>query len=136
MMVPLNVKCRYCKKELMDKENKIDDWPGIKLIIEMDDRKGYIWLSCLYGSYNIKTEIEIPEEKIARFFCPYCNKELISNTKCEQCGAPMVSLELTMGGEVEFCSRKGCKNHFLEFKTIEETMKFYDAYSPYFKPAP
>lgn len=136
MMVPLNVKCPHCKKEVMDKEVKIDDWPSIKLLIEIDEQKGTLWLSCLYGSYNIKSDIELPEEKVTKFYCPFCKKELISTRTCDQCEAPMVSLELTMGGEVEFCSRKGCKNHFLEFRTLEETMRFYDTYAPYFKPAP
>lgn len=135
-MIPLNVKCPLCKKELMDKEVKLDDWPAIVLKYNMDGRIGKIWLSSLYGSYALKSEMPIQDKRIISFICPHCRAELKSQRKCEICSAEMVPLELIMGGDVEFCSRKGCKNHILEFKTLEEAAQFYELYELYFKPAP
>lgn len=119
----LNVKCPYCEKSLMDPENKINDKPSILLKIEIDDKSSFIRLSSIYGSYNHKSDLSIPERVIARFYCPHCDRQLVTKMECEECRAPMVSLNVIKGGKVIICSRKGCKKHYIAFEELSPSLK-------------
>jgi ssDNA-binding Zn-finger/Zn-ribbon topoisomerase 1 len=126
----LKVKCPSCGCSLLDEGHFIDDAPSIKVSIKVEERKGWLRLSSIYGSYAIESEFEIPESQIATFFCPSCNTPLKDTTDCSLCQAPMVSFQLEEGGAVKICSRRGCKKHSLEFGSRELAMsKFYEAYS-------
>lgn len=128
--IKLRLKCPSCGHSLMDDENLIDDASSIKVVIEVDDQKGLLRLSSIYGCYTIESEFEIPEQKIARFYCPSCNKPLKDESTCDLCQAPMVLFQLEEGGSVKICSRRGCKKHSLEFGSRELAMsKFYETYS-------
>jgi len=133
-MIHLNVKCPHCEKSLMDEKLKIDNYPSIKVKIGYKGKTGKLNLSALYGSYNINSELDVPEGEIARFFCPYCNSELKSTRTCEVCNAPMVAFKSAQGGLLQICSRHGCKKHLIEFEDLEtEISVFYDEYSTFFK---
>jgi predicted RNA-binding Zn-ribbon protein involved in translation (DUF1610 family) len=80
----------------------------------MNGRQGWIRLSCLYGSYNVSTEFEIPEGTVVNFICPHCSSEIQSTLDCSDCGAPMIPMLVNGGGTVQICSRRGCKNHMLD----------------------
>ncbi len=133
-MIHLNVKCPHCEKSMMDEELKIDNYPSIKVKIIYKRKKGNLNLSSLYGSYNIDSELDVPEGEIARFFCPYCNAELKSTRTCDVCNAPMAAFKSAQGCLLQICSRHGCKKHLIEFEDLDtEIRAFYDAYSTFFK---
>ena len=130
-IVSLNVKCPHCGQSFMDKVTLLKEKPSIKLNIETNRDRGTIRLCSLYGCYDHLCDIDLKDGEIARFFCPQCNKELVSNDECDSpnCNAPMVPLNLQPGGKVFICSRKGCENHFVAFEDLAtEVKKFYDEY--------
>lgn len=133
-MIQLDVKCPHCEKSLMDEELKIDNYPSISVKIKYKGKTGRLNLSSLYGSYNINSELDVPKDEIARFFCPYCGAELKSTRVCEVCKAPMVAFKSAQGCLLQICSRHGCKKHLLEFEDLDtEIRAFYDAYSTFLK---
>lgn len=121
--ISLNIICPVCSKSLMEPEYLVDYKPGIKLKIEIANKKGTIFLSSIYGSYNYSCDIETPKNKIAKLFCPHCKAEITSETKCNLCKAPMVSFLMDIGGMVNICSRIGCKNHFVEIADLSSALK-------------
>jgi len=118
----------------MDEETKIDDHPSVKLSIEWGGQQGTLYLSSLYGSYNIDIGLPVPEGEVVKFFCPHCSGELTGTRRCEECDALMLPLRFREGGTVQICSRRGCKKHFIEFQDLETELRaFYDKYSLFFK---
>ncbi|HEX7401796.1 MAG TPA: class I tRNA ligase family protein [candidate division Zixibacteria bacterium] len=131
-MIQVNVKCPHCGKSLMEEAHKIDGYPSVKVFIEHEKKKGVLYLSSLYGSYNIETDVFVPEKKLASFICPHCQKELKSKRACEVCQAPMVPFNFVSGGIIQICSRRGCKKHLVEFEKLEgELSAFYNEYGPF-----
>lgn len=122
---PLKIKCPHCRMSLMDDTIKIDNERSIKVNIEFDNKKGWLRLSALYGSYNIISEYEIPDGKVVKFFCPHCAKNLSVDVKCDKCNVPLVRFILEGGGYVSICSQKGCYKHSLEFEDVDKAMELY-----------
>lgn len=130
-LLSLRTKCPHCGESLMDNETKLHAVPTIKLNIEVAKKRGTLRLCSVYDCHDQLCDIELEEGAIARFYCPHCNQQLISNDECddENCNAPMITLVLEKGGKVFFCSRKGCDNHFVAFKDLEtEIRSFHNAY--------
>ena len=119
----LQLKCPVCGKSLMNNEYKVDEKPGIKLNIDINNKNGIIFLSSIYGSYNLRCNIPTPVDKVAELTCPECSTKLTGDKICEECGAPMVSFDIEEGGKVCICSRSGCKNHVIEFHEFSEVLK-------------
>jgi NADH-quinone oxidoreductase subunit E len=111
---PIDVSCPHCNRSMMDESVAIDGYPSIKVNISSDHEHGWLRLSCLYGSYNISTELDVPMDTVVKFHCPHCHVELPSTSNCAMCKAPMVPLLVRGGGIVKICSRRGCKNHILD----------------------
>jgi NADH-quinone oxidoreductase subunit E len=111
---PVEVSCSRCNHSLMDPHHLIDGHPSIRVTASFGQRHGWLALSSLYGSYNVSSEYNIPEDTIVQFFCPYCHTELIGAFSCSECGAPMVPMIIRGGGIVQICSRRGCKGHMLD----------------------
>ncbi len=133
-MIHVKLKCFHCGKNLMDKGFQIDIHPSVKVIIEYKGKKGALHLSSRYGSHNVDSEIDVPNGKIARLFCPHCESELRSSRSCYECNAPMITFESELGGYLRICSRKGCKKHVIEFENLEtEIRAFYEKHSTFFK---
>jgi len=133
-MIPLHVNCPHCKKSLLDHEHKIDDHPSVRVTIHYDDKKGDLFLSSIYGSYNQKQPFPISLGDTLTFFCPLCNASLMSTTLCNKCNAPMVTMTIAEGGGIQVCSRQGCKKHVLAFEDLKTELKaFYNVYSTFFK---
>lgn len=129
--ISLEVKCPYCRKSLMDEDNKLHDLPSIKLNIVTPDDRGVMHLCSVYECYDHKTDVEIKKGTVVDFYCPHCNKELLVKEECKLCGAPMVDLILKVGGRVSFCSRAGCPNHYVAFTDLStELSQFYNEYEP------
>jgi predicted RNA-binding Zn-ribbon protein involved in translation (DUF1610 family) len=104
----LELSCPYCKRPLTK---------GTKVVLDAfvkdTHQDGQVALSALFGDYTVETELSIPEGAIAEFRCPECDASIMLALPCRLCGAPMASLNITSGGYLEFCSRRGCKGHAL-----------------------
>jgi predicted RNA-binding Zn-ribbon protein involved in translation (DUF1610 family) len=125
----VKVNCPHCGKSLMDHDHKIEDRPGIRLGIRSGGKMGLIYMCSLYGSYDHESEIDLSTGDVAEFSCPFCDRLLTGSGSCEKCSAPLVTLNMEVGGKVNICSRKGCTEHFVAFQEIGESMRrFYDAY--------
>lgn len=111
---PVEVSCSRCNHSLMDPKHLVDGYPAIRVTVSVGQQHGWLALSSLYGSYNVASEFEIPENMIVHFFCPYCHTELMGAFSCTECGAPMVPMIVRGGGIVQICSRRGCKGHMLD----------------------
>lgn len=111
---PVEVSCFRCNHSLMNPRHLIDGHPSIRVTASFGLKHGWIALSSLYGSYNVMSEYEIPEDIIVHFFCPHCHAELLGAFNCGECGAQMVPMIVRGGGVVQICSRSGCKGHILD----------------------
>ncbi|UCD93817.1 MAG: NAD(P)H-dependent oxidoreductase subunit E, partial [Candidatus Zixiibacteriota bacterium] len=114
----LEVNCPHCNHSLTDTTHLVDEQPSIRLTASFADKHGWIRLSRLYGSYNVKAKYDIPDDTIVHFFCPHCHAELAGAYSCVECGAPMVPMIVRSGGMVQICSRRGCKNHMLDLDGV------------------
>jgi len=133
-MIQLNVKCPHCKHDLLDETQKIDGHPSARLLFECKEKKDELYLSSLYGSHNSKIPSFVSEGDALTLFCPWCKASLMSTRICEKCNAQMVLMDIEDGGNIQICSRKGCKKHFLEFEDLGTELKaFYNVYSTFFK---
>ena len=133
-MIQVNVKCPVCGKSLMDDSHKIDNCPSIAVNLVFGKKKGAMYLSSLYGSYNIDIKVPCPVGKVSKFYCPHCKEELKASRTCEVCDAPMVGFSFKEGGAIQICSRMGCKKHLVEFEDPElELRMFYENYGTFFK---
>ncbi len=113
---PVSVSCPRCNHSLMDTSYSIDGYPSIRVTASFSRKHGWLRLSSMYGSYNVFSEYEIPDEAVVNFFCPHCHGELKSTVECTVCGASMVPMIVRGGGVVQICSRRGCKTHMLDLK--------------------
>jgi NADH-quinone oxidoreductase subunit E len=111
---PINVNCPHCNRSLKDETFAIDSHPSIRVTISSDHKKGWLRLSCLYGSYNFASEFEVSTGSVVTFLCPHCGVEFPSTLDCSVCAAPMIPMLVDGGGIVQICSRRGCKNHLLD----------------------
>ncbi len=111
---PVEVSCPRCNHTLMDPRHPIDSHPSIRVMASFADKHGWVGLSCLYGSYTVESEHEIPPDTVVHFFCPHCHGELLGAADCVECGAPMVPMIIRGGGIVQICSRRGCKAHMID----------------------
>jgi methionyl-tRNA synthetase len=130
-MITVKVECPHCRRSLMDSQHLIHGEDSISLVGQLPDgKKGTIRLSSQYGDYDIDTALMIPEDTVVEFSCPYCKESLKSCRKCEGCEAHMAAVQLPQGGKVQFCTKRGCKGHLLEFIDPEEDLRaFYEEYS-------
>lgn len=127
--ISLSVKCPHCGTSFMDENRLLNNKPSIKLNIETSRARGIIRLCSIYGCFDHQSNIILEENEVAKFFCPHCNKEVISQDVCNVCEAPMIPLNLKTGGTVYICSRKGCSKHFLAFEDIDTEIRiFYNEY--------
>jgi len=110
----VNVSCPRCNRSLMTREHRLDGYPMVRVTASFRRKHGWVRLSSLYGDYRIESEYEIPPGAVVHFFCPSCHTELRSGRLCATCDAPMIILFVRGGGTIQFCSRRGCKEHMLD----------------------
>jgi NADH-quinone oxidoreductase subunit E len=114
-MFRIVVACPACNRSLMSNEHLVDGHPTIHITAAWGSKHGYLRLSSLYGDYRIQSEHEIPRDTIVTIFCPRCHAELKSTHSCARCDAPMIPLLVRAGGILQICTRRGCKEHMLDF---------------------
>lgn len=112
--VTVELKCRYCGESLSDPEHMVDGNPGIKLKVRSGDKNAIVWLSSVFGSSNLESEVSFAKGEIVTFACPNCSAELTTSQKCDDCGAPVAKFKISDGGKVRVCCRNGCKNIWLD----------------------
>lgn len=122
-LISLRVKCPICGYSLMDEKRPVDNCPSIKLNIAIGEDTGVINLSSVWESFNNICSIETPKKEIIHLSCPHCNSEIKGKAECNVCDAPMIPLDLELGGDVCICSRMGCKNHFVKFVDFSFALK-------------
>ncbi len=133
-MISVSLKCPHCGKSMMDAAKKLEDSAAIAVHLTYAGKNSPLYMSARYGSYTVETGLKIPLGKIAGFRCPHCKADLKSTRKCEICLAQMVAFNLKEGGQVQICSRRGCKKHLLEFQNPDnELQAFYKSYVKAFK---
>lgn len=115
---PLDISCPRCNHSLMDTVHRIEGHPSVHVTISHGLRLGWLRLSCLYGSYRIESEHEIPRDAVPDFFCPHCHAELHGASLCPDCENPMVPMVVRGGGIVQICARRGCRGHMLDLSGI------------------
>jgi NADH:ubiquinone oxidoreductase subunit E len=115
---PVEVSCSRCNHSLMDANYLVDGTPSIRVTVSSGQNHGWLLLSSIYGSFNIQSEFEIPQDTVVDFFCPYCNAELRGASPCAECSAPMVPMIVRGGGVLQVCSRRGCKSHRLDLDGV------------------
>lgn len=113
---PVDVSCPRCNHSLMDKTVLLDGYPTIRVTITYGEQHGSLRLSSLYGSHKMHTEVEIPPEELAEFFCPHCHTHLSGASGCPECGASMVPMIVRQGGVVQICPRRTCRGHLLDLR--------------------
>lgn len=127
--ISLAVKCPHCAETLMDNNHIVHGYPSVKVNIETARARGVIWLCSIYDCFDHENNIELSEDEETRFYCPHCNQSLMLETLCGHCKAQMVGFNIKVGGKVDICSRKGCKNHYVVFENLaDEINKFYQEY--------
>ena len=115
---PLEVSCSRCNHSLMDSQHAIEDYPSIRVTVSFGNKHGWLRMSSLYGSYSVKSEYKIPNDKVVNFFCTHCHVELNGVSPCVECNAPMVPMIVRGGGMMQICSRRGCRNHMLDLNGV------------------
>lgn len=122
-LVSLRVKCPICGHSLMDDNRPVDNCPSIKLKVDIGEESGMINLSSVWDSFNYVCTIETPKKEILKLSCPHCNSTVKGKTDCEVCDAPMIPMDLELGGDVCICSRMGCRSHFVKFVDFSFALK-------------
>jgi ssDNA-binding Zn-finger/Zn-ribbon topoisomerase 1 len=125
--VSISVKCPHCGESLMNADKPLNGKPSIELKIQSRGVSGTLLLCANYGCYDKQSNIFVGKDEVVDFFCPYCDKDLSTDIKCEECGAPMVTMNLKSGGRVSICSRKGCTKHFVAFDDLSDAIRKFHA---------
>ncbi len=120
--ITFNVCCPACKNSLMDKNKLLHGKPSIRLNIVGNSRNGTMLLCSVYDCYDHQVNIPVKDQDIISFYCPNCMQNLSVETTCDICEAPMVQFLLDIGGKVNICSRKACKNHNVSFVDLTSAL--------------
>lgn len=123
--IQIPVKCVNCGESLMNPKVLIDDLPAIELEAKLGEKVGEIFLSQEYGSYNKEfRNLNDSVGSIATLSCPKCHQPFPVVQICD-CKAPMVGLQLEVGGIIKICTRNGCKKHALEFEDVNDAFTLF-----------
>lgn len=112
--VTLELKCRYCGESLTDSSHLVDGSAGIKLKVQRNEQTAFVWLSALFGSNNLESEMEFKKGEVVELLCPHCSAPQTTTKKCDLCGAPLTMFIISDGGKLRICCRSGCKNLWLD----------------------
>lgn len=123
----------YCPNghSLISNRTVFNGHQGILIGIGVDDRRGLVALSPVYGDKTrVSIDIDLPHGALAKLFCPVCRADLPVYANCS-CGGELLALFLT--GEANFmdcigiCNRIDCVNARIvsSGELISETMLDY-----------
>jgi len=124
--IKIQVRCPACGKSLMDPAHPIDKLDAIKLLVKIGSKIGHLYLSQIYGSYHKHFEgVEDLDQAIVECSCCHCHAPFPVHQRCADCQAPIIGLDLAVGGMIKVCSRNGCKRHSLEFDNVEDALNLF-----------
>ncbi len=128
MSINIEVRCRFCRRSLMDSDRRVDGLPAVRFQAKILDKVGDVYLSQVYGSYAKEFDgVDDIDETIAALSCPHCHRPLPMQRLCH-CGAPVLRVDLLIGGVIKFCSRNGCEAHSLEFENADDAFSLFKAH--------
>jgi hypothetical protein len=105
---------------LMVPEVPIHGHPSIGVRLSFGDQRALFYLDPVFGSFDNRCDIEIPEGQLVELRCLACGESLRSEEgACPICAADMFVLHLPNGGIVEGCLRKGCFGHKLRIVDLD-----------------
>jgi len=114
----LETSCPACRAILTE-----GDRVRLDVHVAATDEDGVLYMSAVFGDYGLSTDLSIGDGTVVEFRCPHCDASLMLRHTCALCGAPMASINITSGGHLEFCSRRGCRGHALGgFGDIDQMM--------------
>ena len=110
------IKKSYCINghNLVSRQAQFGKYDGIVLNVKMDDKKGIIALSPIFGDKSrITLGIVLEEGKLVQLSCPVCNAKLPVFSRCE-CGGDFLIMFTGILNDftncVGVCNRVGCKH--------------------------
>jgi len=125
MPIKIQVKCPSCHESLMNDGRVVEELPSVHCQAKILDKVGQLFLSQNYGSYaKVFDGIDDIDGVIAELSCPQCHRALPMKRVCE-CGAPVLKMDLIIGGIIKFCSRIGCQAHSLEFENADDAFSLF-----------
>ncbi len=125
--IRIEVKCPNCFKSLMNPDVPVDDLPSVDIKAKVGDKIGHIFLSTLYGSYQkLFEDVEDMTDSIVECSCPHCFTPFPFFLNCD-CKAPIVGVNLIIGGVIKFCTRNGCQRHSLEFEDSDSAFMLFQS---------
>ena len=101
------VKKATCPKRhsLIDNDFKIDGLPALKVKVRSGGNEGIIHIDPIYGKHQNDFSIDFEITKDTEYVCPECNNSIIQPNKvCPNCGAPVLTFEVSGQGIYEVCS--------------------------------
>ncbi len=123
--ISVQVNCPNCNGSLMEPGVKVDELDSILFLAKVGNSRGHLYLSQIYGSYNkIFKQVEDITGSIVECSCPRCSTPFPVVGTCK-CKAPIIALNLKQGGNINVCTRNGCKTHSLEFENIDEAFSLF-----------
>jgi hypothetical protein len=108
----------YCPKgcSIMDIENKINEYPGLRIKFKRPGVEGILVLSAIEGDFEkILVSGELEEGVKDELYCPHCDtpfKKLVSCHCQEEADLVVIGLtpELDFNNAITFCNVTGCDN--------------------------
>lgn len=123
--IQIEVKCPQCRNALNTPNVQLDQLDAIHISAKIGPSLGDLYLSQIYGSYLKRFEgIEDVPEAVVECSCPHCHTPFPMHGVCE-CRAPIIGLDLKVGGVIKVCTRNGCKRHWLEFENADDAFYLF-----------
>jgi signal transduction histidine kinase len=108
----VTIRAAACPKgcDLLDSGVRLAGVPMIRVLRRAGDREVVAHLDPVYGRANHRAAEPCEEGVIAAYSCSVCRTRLeVPERRCAECGAPMFAVQVARLGQVEWCSRQGCR---------------------------
>ncbi len=118
--IRLEISCPDCGHSLMDSKRPLEGIPSVLCNIQVPGpnprlpRKAPIRFCSYYGSSKFECEVRLENNTRMILSCPECDTTLHGDFTCKSCGEPMVTLDIQSGGKLVACTKRGCKQHFIQ----------------------
>lgn len=129
--IHIHVQCPHCGVSLMTPKPQIDHLDSIQFLVKIGSRIGNLYLSQVYGSYEKLFEnVDNVPDAVVECSCPHCFRPFPVHQTCGSCNAPIIGLDLKVGGIIKVCSRNGCRHHSLEFEDSKDALELFRSQDP------
>ena len=129
--IHIHVQCPHCGDSLMTPKPQIDYLDSIQFLVKIGSHIGNLYLSQVYGSYEkIFENVDNVPDAVVECSCPHCFRPFPVHQTCVSCNAPIIGLDLKVGGIIKVCSRNGCRHHSLEFEDSKDALELFRSQDP------